>query len=133
MGNVSVTDPLLFVYGTLRPGFDGPMADWLKAAARHIGAAEVPGRLYRVDDYPAFVADGSGTVRGDLFALPDAEAILAILDEHEECAAHFPEPHEYRRERLIVQGQDGPVEAWTYIYNWGVAALARIESGDFLG
>lgn len=129
---MSVSDPFLFVYGTLRPGFDGPMADWLKDVARPMGGAFAWGALYRVDTYPAFVPGGSGKVRGDLFGLPDATAILAVLDEHEECAGHFPEPHEYRRERLIVQGENGPVEAWTYIYNRDVGALARIESGDFL-
>lgn len=126
------SDPLLFVYGTLRPGFGGPMADWLKGVARHRGGAVAQGMLYRVDGYPAFVPGGSGQVAGDLFALPNAIAILAMLDEHEECAGHFPQPHEYRRERLTVQGGNGPVEAWTYIYNWDVGALALIGSGDFL-
>ncbi|UZW56891.1 gamma-glutamylcyclotransferase [Sphingobium sp. JS3065] len=124
--------PLLFVYGTLRPGFDDPMALWLREAARHVGPATARGRLYRVDSYPAFVPGRSDAVTGDLFALVDPMATLAILDDYEECAAHFPQPHEYRRERLIVRSENGPVEAWTYIYNRDVGGLARIESGDFL-
>ncbi|WP_313803451.1 gamma-glutamylcyclotransferase family protein [Sphingobium sp.] len=127
-----VKDSLLFVYGTLRPGFDGAMAGWIRSVARHLGGATAQGRLYQVDGYPAFVPGGSERVVGDLFALPDAIAILAILDEHEECAEHFPDPHEYRRERLTVRGENGPVEAWAYIYNRDVGALARIENGDFL-
>ncbi|WP_197707392.1 MULTISPECIES: gamma-glutamylcyclotransferase family protein [Sphingobium] len=127
-----MTEPCLFVYGTLRPGFDGPMADWLKGVACHVGGATAQGWLYRVDGYPAFVPGGSGMVKGDLFLLPDAAAILAVLDEHEECADHFPSPHEYRRARLTVRGGDGPIEVWTYIYNRDVSALERIESGDFL-
>ncbi|WP_242129030.1 gamma-glutamylcyclotransferase family protein [Sphingobium sp. Sx8-8] len=123
---------LLFVYGTLRPGFDGPMADWLKGVASPAGGAVARGRLYRAGAYPVFVPGGSGKVRGDLFALPDADAILTVLDKHEECAAHFSEPHEYRRELLTVQGDAGPVEAWTYIYNWEVGTLPPIEGGDFL-
>lgn len=129
---MSASDPFLFVYGTLRPGFDGPMADWLKRVAHHAGGAAAQGLLYRVEAYPAFLPGGPGQVMGDLFALPCAAAILAVLDEHEECAGHFPQPHEYRRERLIVRGGNGPVEAWTYIYNRNAGGLTRIESGDFL-
>ncbi|AMK24624.1 gamma-glutamylcyclotransferase [Sphingobium sp. TB-6] len=127
-----LSEPLLFVYGTLRPGFDDPMAEWLGKVARHAGRAVARGRLYRVASYPAFVPGGSDEVSGDLFALADPAASLAVLDDYEECASHFPEPHEYRRERLTVRGENGPVEAWTYIYNWEVSALERIESGDFL-
>ncbi len=125
-------EPLLFVYGTLRPGCDEPMARWLGDAARPVGPAVAQGALYRVAAYPGFVPGVTGGVTGDLFALPDPEAVLAALDDYEECAAHFPQPHEYRRERLIVLGEHGPVEAWTYIYNRDVVGLERIESGDFL-
>lgn len=123
----------LLVYGTLRPGFDGPMARWLHAAALPLGPATVSGALYHVADYPGFVPGPMGMVHGDLFALPDPDAMLARLDEYEECAGHYPEPHEYRRELMRVDGADGPVDAWVYIYMRPVAGLAMIEGGDFLG
>lgn len=123
---------LLFVYGTLRAGFDGPMARWLRGVAPVLGRATARGALYRVDAYPGFVPGDEGVVTGDLFALADPATLLARLDEYEECAAYFPEPHEYRRELVTVQGADGPVEAWTYIYARDVAGLARIAGGDFL-
>ncbi|AEG49463.1 AIG2 family protein [Sphingobium chlorophenolicum L-1] len=127
-----MSEPLLFVYGTLRPGCDDPMARWLCNAARHVGRAAARGNLYRVGSYPGFVPGGPGEVTGDLFALADPESVLATLDDYEECAAHFPQPHEYRRERLIVRGEKGAVEAWTYIYDRDVAGLERIGRGDFL-
>ncbi|EPR17028.1 gamma-glutamylcyclotransferase [Sphingobium indicum] len=132
MQRVCLNEPLLFVYGTLRPGCDDPMARWLRDAARHVGPAVAQGGLYRVAAYPGFVPGEAGDVAGDLFALADPGAVLAALDDYEECAAHFARPHEYRRERLTVRGENGPVEAWTYIYNRDVAGLERIESGDFL-
>lgn len=123
---------LLFVYGTLRPGHDGAMARWLAAHAAHLGAATARGRIYRIADYPGFVPGKAGWVRGDLFALADAPAAFAILDEHEECSDRFPQPHEYRRVRLMVTGVAGPVDAWTYVYARDVTGLAQIAGGDFL-
>ncbi|MDI1295848.1 MAG: gamma-glutamylcyclotransferase [bacterium] len=127
-----MSQDLLFVYGTLRPGFDGPMAAWLRGAARPVGPAWIGGALYRVADYPGFVPGAAGHVAGDLFALADPATVLPILDAHEECSDAFPEPHEYRRERLIVETAEGPVAAWTYVYARDVSALERIEGGDFL-
>ncbi|MET0371707.1 MAG: gamma-glutamylcyclotransferase family protein [Sphingobium sp.] len=123
---------LLFVYGTLRSGHDGPMARWLAETADHRGTAWARGCLYLVADYPGFVPGGGGQVRGDIFALSDPAAMLAILDEHEECSERFPQPHEYRRARLTVERADGPIEAWVYVYARDTAGLIAVEGGDFL-
>ena len=128
-----MSEALLFVYGTLRPGYEGEMARWLAGAAQLMGAAVARGALYQVDYYPGFVPGSEGTVAGELFRLPGAAAIWTVLDEHEECAAHFPQPHEYRRERVVVEGPEGAAEAWTYVYACDVTGLERIASGDFLG
>jgi gamma-glutamylcyclotransferase (GGCT)/AIG2-like uncharacterized protein YtfP len=127
-----MSQDLLFVYGSLRPGFGGEMAKWLASVAQAAGAAVARGTLYRIDYYPGFVAGAEGNVVGELFRLPDAAAILAVLDEHEECGAHFPPPQEYRRERVKVETAEGVVEAWTYVYARDVTGLERIASGDFL-
>lgn len=123
---------LLFVYGTLRPNFDGAMAQRLRADARHIGPGVVTGRLYRIADYPGLVPGPEGQVIGDLFALHDPATTLAWLDDYEECAAHHPEPHEYRREQRMVGTADGPVMAWAYIYARDITGLPPITGGDFL-
>ncbi|NWK96820.1 gamma-glutamylcyclotransferase [Sphingobium lactosutens] len=127
-----MVETFLFVYGTLRAGFDGPMARRLRREARHVGPARATGALYWVADYPGFVPEGDGRVAGDLFALDNAAATLGWLDLYEECAPSFPAPHEYRRERMAVAGPEGPVEAWVYVYARATAGLERIISGDFL-
>lgn len=127
-----MSTPLLFVYGTLRAGFDGAMARRLWAEARLVGPASIGGALYRVADYPGFVPGAGGPVAGDLLALEDADATLAWLDRYEECDPLSPAPHEYRRARMVVEGPTGPVEAWVYVYARDPAGLARIESGDYL-
>lgn len=127
-----MTMPLLFVYGTLRQGFDGAIARQLHAVSRHVGIGTVWGKLYRVADYPGLVPGPQGQVIGDLFALPDPAATLALLDDYEECSDQHPAPHEYRRERLIVETANGPATAWTYIYARDTNMLPLIAGGDFL-
>ena len=127
-----MSQALLFVYGSLRPGFDGEMARWLASVARFECAALASGALYRVDYYPGFVPGPDRIVTGELFLLPDAGAMLSVLDEHEECTAHFPQPHEFRRERIKVRSAAGLTDAWTYVFARDVTGLERIASGDFL-
>jgi gamma-glutamylcyclotransferase (GGCT)/AIG2-like uncharacterized protein YtfP len=53
---------------------------------------------------------------------------------YEACGEGFPEPTQYVRQMLPVALEQGgeTVEVWTYIYNWPVAGLKRIESGRFM-
>jgi gamma-glutamylcyclotransferase (GGCT)/AIG2-like uncharacterized protein YtfP len=61
------------------------------------------------------------------------EDLLRAFDMYEACGEGFPEPTQYVRQMLSVTLADGAErEAWTYIYNWPVAELARIETGRFL-
>lgn len=122
----------IFVYGTLRAGHDGPQARRLRMQARHVGPARAAGRLYRVEDYPGFVPGEGGQVLGDLFLLADPAASLAWLDDYEQCGPAFAPPQEYGRVAMRVDGPQGPVEAWTYIFLHTTDGLERIEGGDFL-
>jgi len=69
-------DPLLFVYGTLRPFVDIAMAKWLRSNARHLGSATTPGRLYDLGAYPGMrVARGRRErVVGDVYRIANARA-----------------------------------------------------------
>jgi gamma-glutamylcyclotransferase (GGCT)/AIG2-like uncharacterized protein YtfP len=125
-------EAILFVYGSLRPGFGGEMAALLASSATHLGPATTQGALFRVDYYPAFVPGIDGTVTGDLFLMREPDRLLAILDDYEQCTAAYPPPHEFRRERLPVEAPWGPAEAWTYVYAWDTAGLEPIVGSDFL-
>ena len=127
-----MSEALLFVYGTLRAGFAGPMAQRLRRDARLLGRARTAGLLYRIADYPGLVPGGAAWVIGDLFALPDPATTLDWIDIYEECAPGFPEPWEYRRSRIMVDGPGGPACAWAYLYARDAAGLTPIASGDFL-
>jgi gamma-glutamylcyclotransferase (GGCT)/AIG2-like uncharacterized protein YtfP len=130
-----MTSDRLFVYGTLMRGFDHPMAQLLSRSAELIGEARCQGRLYRVKHYPGLVLSNepSDLVFGELYRLRAPEELLREFDMYEACGEGFAEPTEYIRQMLTVMLDDSTVsEAWTYIYNWPVAHLPRIESGRFL-
>jgi gamma-glutamylcyclotransferase (GGCT)/AIG2-like uncharacterized protein YtfP len=125
----------LFVYGTLMRGYAHPMARLLSANADFIGEASCCGRLYRVKHYPGLVLsdDATDVVFGDLYRLRAVDDLLREFDMYEACGEGFAEPTQYVRRTLSVTRADGSLsEAWTYIYNWPVTDLARIESGRFL-
>src|SRR5215813_3349829 len=125
----------LFVYGTLMRGYAHPMARLLSANAEYLGEATCRGRLYMVKHYPGLVlSDVAGEiVHGELYRLREADALLREFDMYEACGEGFPEPTQYLRRMLQVALPGGEAsEAWTYIYNWPVAKLVRIESGRFL-
>lgn len=128
-------ESLLFVYGTLRRGYDSPMAKWLAARATYLGRARLPGRLYDLGRYPAFVSVPGDTslVYGDLYQLPERGAVLRKLDRFEGIGPGQERPWEYRRERLtVILDEGGCRDAWVYVYARPVARRRRIASGDFL-
>jgi gamma-glutamylcyclotransferase (GGCT)/AIG2-like uncharacterized protein YtfP len=132
---VSVISDRLFVYGTLMRGYVHPMAKMLSANADFLAEAACCGRLYMVKHYPGLVLsdDTSEIVHGELYRLRDVDAMLREFDMYEACGEGFPEPTQYLRQMFSVTLADGTTsEAWTYVYNWPVADLKRIESGRFL-
>ena len=124
----------LFVYGTLMRGFDHPMARLLSRSADFVGEARCRGRLYLVKHYPGLVLsdDPGDVVFGELYRLRQPDEVLREFDMYEACGEGFSEPTEYIRRMLpVVSGEDAVAEAWTYLYNWPVTGLPRIDSGRF--
>ena len=130
-----MTSDRLFVYGTLMRGFDHPMARLLAANADFLGEATCRGKLYLVKHYPGLVLsdDPADITYGELYRLRAPDDLLREFDMYEACGEGFPEPTQYVRQMLQLALADGSAsEAWTYIYNWPVEKLVRIESGRFL-
>jgi gamma-glutamylcyclotransferase (GGCT)/AIG2-like uncharacterized protein YtfP len=130
-----MSSDLLFVYGTLMRGYSHPLARLLSANADFLGEATCRGRLYKVKHYPGLLPsnEAADVAFGELYRLRAADELLREFDMYEACGEGFPEPTQYVRQMLPVTRADGGVsDAWTYIYNWPVAALTRIESGRFL-
>jgi len=89
------------------------------------------GVLLDLGDYPAVYVSDNGAIVGELYRIE--AALLATLDDFEECSVAFPEPHEYRRALCPVVTASGPtLDAWVYLYNRAPEAHAVIASGDWL-
>jgi len=121
-----VSPAILFVYGTLRRGCDNPYARDLAAHADHLGAASIPGRLYRFDWHPgAYAAEGPDErVIGEAYRLHDPAPMLAALDAYE--------GEDYARVTVELRLDSGEtVAAWVYMYH-GKKVGERVMSGDWL-
>jgi gamma-glutamylcyclotransferase (GGCT)/AIG2-like uncharacterized protein YtfP len=117
-------DSLLFVYGTLRPFADIPMARWLQRVAHYVGPATTRGRLYDRGSYPCLRIDGCRRERvvGDVYRVA-ARRVLRVLDRYET---------RFVRERCIVELVGGARRrAWAYRYLCSVVGLPLIAGGDY--
>jgi gamma-glutamylcyclotransferase (GGCT)/AIG2-like uncharacterized protein YtfP len=117
-------DSLLFVYGTLRPFVDIPMAKWLRRAAHYVGPATMRGRLYDLKRYPGLHAPRSrrDCVVGDVYRVVNPR-VFRTLDRYES---------KFVRRRCFVRLARGSRRAaWVYRYRYNVASASRIVSGDY--
>lgn len=125
----------LFVYGTLLKKANHMMSSYLEQNATFQGKGYIHGRLYEVMHYPGAVLSQSPDekIRGEYHLLHDAQEALLELDEYEECVKGFPEPFEFKRERVQIytKNQKQPVKGWAYLYNLETEGLEKIASGDY--
>ncbi len=125
----------LFVYGTLKSGFQNPYARMLRARAQLVSTAWVRGQLYNLGAYPGLVAadDTRSRVHGELFRIePSAAGLLSLIDRYEGCDRDSPEPHAFMRWPAVAHLKDGTKRlAWAYYYTGSTAGRPRISSGRF--
>ncbi len=125
----------LFVYGTLRRAFKHPLLKVLNQDAVFISEATFQGTLFRINEYPGAIASDNpmDIVYGEAYVLKNANNVLTLLDEYEECSSAFPIPTEYlRSQRLVNLNHHDSVVAWLYLYNRNTSHLTQIPSGDFI-
>lgn len=127
---LSRRDSLLFVYGTLRPFVDIPMARWLRGAAQYVGQATTRGRLYDLGPYPGLTAARSrgDIVTGDVYRVRNPR-VFRVLDRYEAGSARSCA--RFVRERCAVKLARTRRAAWLYRYRYSVVGAARVRSGDY--
>ncbi|MFN4146724.1 MAG: gamma-glutamylcyclotransferase [Runella sp.] len=127
-----MNDPeFLFVYGTLRQGFQNPFASYLRQNAVYKGTGTFAGRLYNLGHYPGAVYDtqSSHQVVGEIYELKNAALILKKLDDYEGINEPLPE---YKRQKIEVQSETGElVDCWIYLFILPTHGLQLIAEGDY--
>lgn len=126
----------LFVYGTLRSIFGGPMHRELVGRAHATGTGWVTGKLFDTGRYPAAVLTASPDerVHGELYTIkPELTSeLLDLLDCYEGYYPESPERSLFLRQRVQVTQENGEtVPAWIYVYNGATDRLRRITSGNY--
>ncbi len=109
----------LFVYGTLRSGYQNRYARLLRRNATLLGPARIQARKYRLWGYPAVRRSSHDDwVDGELYLLRTPEQTLAALDCYED--------RQYQRVALPIRGQQ-KTTAWVYEWRYQLPQYRRIR------
>jgi len=129
-------NPQLFVYGSLRSGFNHPAYAYISTHFALVGSAKVKGRLYDLGSYPAALPTNDETyILGELYVLKAEQEFSWAIAQIDDYEGVNPEPGEtalYVREITTVYIGDQTTTAWIYWYNNGVEGKPQIASGDVL-
>ncbi|HSK12408.1 MAG TPA: gamma-glutamylcyclotransferase family protein [Phnomibacter sp.] len=131
------TEFKLFVYGSLRQGFNNAAYEYIKQYFELAGHGKARGILYDLGPYPAAVpSSGEYHIHGELYQIkrPDEfEYAIAQLDDYEGVDASYDQPALYRRALTGVLLDDGSEHnAWIYWYTGDITGKPVVESGDVL-
>ncbi len=99
------------------------------------GRGSIAAALFDLGIYPAAVPTehDDARVRGEVYEMTDAAAVLEVLDEIEGYSLAEPDTSLYTRVVTPVTLEDGSVvKAWAYFYNAPLGRAERIASGDYL-
>jgi len=126
----------LFVYGSLRSGFQSPAYEYISRFFTLISEAKVKGKLFDMGSYPAAVPTSEDVfITGELYIIKDeSEFSWAIgqLDDYEGVNVESDEIQLYRRELSEILAGDEKFTAWMYWYNQDVSGKPEIVSGDVI-
>lgn len=126
----------LFVYGSLRSGFQHPAYAYISRYFSLVGDGKVKGLLYDMGDYPAAVpSENEQFIIGELYRINNPDELawaMAQLDDYEGVHSENGEPALYRREEVNVFLNDKETMASIYWFNGSTAGKELIESGDVL-
>lgn len=126
----------LFVYSSLRRGFQQITYHYLTQFFRFVSDGKVKGILSDMGDKPVATPVLSDLfIIGELYQLnvKNGSYVFGQLDSYEGVTTDEGEPGQYRRAITTVYTGDGTeIEAWVYWYNGDVSEKPIIASGDVL-
>jgi gamma-glutamylcyclotransferase (GGCT)/AIG2-like uncharacterized protein YtfP len=126
----------LFVYGSLRSGFQSHAYEYISKYFVLEGDAKVKGVLYDLGSFPAAKPTGENIfITGELYNIRNENEFnwaIGQLDDYEGVDVAFDEEQLYRRELTDVYYNDQIIPAWIYWFSGDVSGKPVIESGDML-
>jgi gamma-glutamylcyclotransferase (GGCT)/AIG2-like uncharacterized protein YtfP len=126
----------LFVYGSLRSGFQSTAYEYISRYFVLTGNAKVKGTLYDLGSFPAAKPGKEDSfIIGELYQLKqDNEFGWAFgqLDDYEGVNVAYDEVQMYYRAITDVYFDDQVIPAWIYWYNGDVNNKPLIASGDMI-
>lgn len=125
----------LFVYGSLRQGFEHPAFQFISRYFTLVSHAKIKGLVYDLGEYPAAIpTSGEKYIIGELYAIKLADEFCYAIAQLDDYEGINPEEGEslYRRELTTVFTPNGTETAWVYWYNGSVEGQPLVESGDML-
>jgi gamma-glutamylcyclotransferase (GGCT)/AIG2-like uncharacterized protein YtfP len=131
---MSRTIPFLFVYGSLRKGFQSEAYQYISQYFELVGNATTNGFLIDLGSYPAAIpTDSEHLIIGELYKLKTEEEhdwAFAQLDDYEGVNVEVDEQQLYRRAIAKVRHENKDTISWIYWYNGDVTGKPIIPSGD---
>lgn len=124
----------IFVYGTLRRGFE--LHSELKSlGARYLGKGRIQGKLFDLGEFPGLIQAPEhigSSVEGEIYELQNPSEQLAVLDRLEEFDSKKPNKSLFIRKKAVVKlKQGGHMRAWVYFLPRKPRRAAVIESGNY--
>lgn len=115
----------LFVYGTLRNGYDLKLRDRVAKDLEYIGKAKIGASLYDLGKYPGAIKEKENNeVIGDVFLISNPDKVLNFLDKYE--------GDEFKRTKERIKLRSGKsVNAWIYWYKLQPELKRKIHYKDY--
>lgn len=128
----------LFVYGSLRKGFNSPAYEWMSRYFNWESAGKIHGKLYDLGEYPAALpCQEEAYIVGELYSIKNEDEFdyaMAQLDDYEGIYDNEDGGGPlYRRDLVSVLLNDGSHgTAWVYWYARSIEGKPWLPSGDIL-
>jgi gamma-glutamylcyclotransferase (GGCT)/AIG2-like uncharacterized protein YtfP len=126
----------LFVYGSLRSGFNHPAYSYMADNFILLDKGRIKGKMYDLGDYPAAVPTTEEVfIVGELYELQqhkDFDWTISQIDAYEGLHVEPGEIPLYQRTLTTVYLNNSTTTAWVYWYNRDIENSPFIASGDVL-
>jgi gamma-glutamylcyclotransferase (GGCT)/AIG2-like uncharacterized protein YtfP len=131
---MSAAPEQIFVYGSLRSGFQNPAYQYISQYFSLVGNAKVKGRLYHMGNFPAAQPCNEEIyIIGELYAAKNNDEFawaISQLDDYEGIHTEEGETEYYKRQQTTVYINGQTTNAWIYWYAQPITDKPSIASGD---